>query len=212
MATALAVPAISPAAFCRHGIRKIIVEPIRIRIDASAIVAAFKRLEAGLRSARPMMREVAYLMDAAVADNFAAGGRPKWLGLAPNRSRPSTLQQTGRLRNSIVQFYDDVSATVGTNLVYAPIHQFGGEIHHAPRSGTTRLRTDARGNLLRQSGNPNLAVFARDSHKRVTTVRWTNEAGWTVKIPARPFLQLTDSDTQGIEKVGQRYLQSLIDR
>src|SRR3546814_20492515 len=81
------------------------------------------------------------------------------------------------LRNSIVQYWDASSALVGTNVVYARIHQEGGEIQFAPRSGTTRLRTNARGNLLRQGANGNLAVFARDSHTRVRTVRWTTESG-----------------------------------
>lgn len=185
------------------------METVRIQVDAKGIEKAFDRLAQGLKNARPLMREVAFLMNDAVAENFAVGGRPKWLGLAPDRKRPSVLQQTGRLRNSIVQYHDAQTAMVGTNVVYAAIHQFGGEIHHAPRSGWTRLRTDARGQLLRQQSNPHLAVFAKDRHKRVQTVRWTNETGWTVKMPARPFLQLTETDEVAIEQVGLRYLQSL---
>ena len=36
----------------------------------------------------------------------------------------------------------------------------------APRHGTVRLRTDARGNLLKRG---NLATFGKSSHKRVVT-------------------------------------------
>lgn len=181
---------------------------ILIRVDAKGLQRAFDRLEAGLRNARPLMREVAFLMADAVAENFAQGGRPTWLGLA--KGGPSKLQDTGRLRNSIVQYSDATAAVVGTNLVYAAIHQFGGEIQFAPRSGSVRLRTDARGNLLRQGGG-NRAIFARDNHKRARTVRWTSESGWTVKMPARPFLLLTEGDSLGIEAAAQKYLQGLVD-
>lgn len=179
-----------------------------IRVDAAGVRRAFERLEAGLRDARPLMREVAFLMADAVAENFAQGGRPTWLGLASGGR--STLQDTGRLRNSIVQYSDATAAIVGTNLVYAAIHQFGGEIKFAPRSGRSRLRTDARGNLLRQ-GESNRAVFARDTHTRVRTVRWTNAGGWTVRMPARPFLHLTEADNREIEGAAQNYLRDLID-
>lgn len=184
---------------------------IRYTVTFDAVHKAFTALEKGLLDARPLMKEVSFLMSDAVAENFEQGGRPKWLGLAPSRTKPSKLQQSGRLRNSIVQYWDASSALVGTNVVYARIHQEGGEIQFAPRSGTTRLRTNARGNLLRQGANGNLAVFARDSHKRVRTVRWTNESGWTVTIPARPFLQLTEDDNLQIEAAGQRYLQKLVE-
>jgi phage virion morphogenesis protein len=38
------------------------------------------------------------------------------------------LSDTGRLRRSIRAVADDEGVTVGTNLIYAPIHQFGGTI------------------------------------------------------------------------------------
>lgn len=179
-----------------------------IRVNAAAVQRAFKRLDAGLQNAQPLMRRIAFLLDVAVADNFANGGRPRWLGLAPNRKRPSTLELTGRLRNSIIQWSDARSAIVGTNLVYAAIHQFGGEIRFPPRSGSVRLRTNARGELLRRG---NLATFARDSHKRARTVQWTSNTGWVVNMPARPFLQTAEEDNVAMEEEAQRYLRGLLD-
>ena len=81
----------------------------------------------------------------------------------------------------------------GAATLPARIHQLGGEINRAPYSTRIRLRTDARGNLARQPGNRNLAVFARDSHKRVRT-SWHEVRAYKIRLPARPFLGVNRED------------------
>jgi len=86
------------------------------------------------------MKDVRGIMSGAVADNFAAQGRPAWRPLAD-----ATIKERTRLGNwpgmilqrssgqagllgSIHGYYTDKSAVVGTsNNTYARIHQFGGE-------------------------------------------------------------------------------------
>jgi len=177
------------------------------------------RLYRFLKAPRSLMGLVAGLLADAVEENFESEGRPKWLGLSKRtlRSRREAagtgkiLQRSGRLASSIVQSHDDESARVGTNVVYAAIHQFGGTIQRHPMSGMVRLRKDKNGMLLRQADHPHLAVFAKNGHKRVKVVKWTRSQGWTIKIPARPFLALSESDSAGIELEVSRYLQRLID-
>ncbi|HHV7522981.1 TPA: phage virion morphogenesis protein [Burkholderia orbicola] len=188
-------------------------------IDNVDFTAAIERYQALLRDASPLMGLVAEEMLGAVETNFAEQGRPKWLGLSKSTLRRrreaagagKILQLSGRLVSSIVMHHDATSAVVGTNVVYAAIHQFGGSIEQHPMSGIVRLRKDKNGMLLRQPGHAHLAVFAKDHHKRVKTVKWTRSQGWTIKIPARPFLMLTEFDCLGIEGEVSAYLRHLFD-
>lgn len=191
-----------------------------IEIDDARLSATLRRLYTTLQRPTRIMGMVAAMMHEAVEDNFAAEGRPKWLGLAPStlkrRRREGgpgkLLQRTGRLAASITRMSDATTARVGTNVVYAAIHQFGGQIERHPMSGYVRLRKDANGQIMRQKDHKHLAVFAKDSHKRVKVVKWTRSSGWTIKIPARPFLRLTESDNVDIEVAVAAYLRELIDR
>lgn len=99
---------------------------IDIQIDNLFVVQnQLERLGRGLNDNRYLlMRRLAGTMNTAVHKNFAQAGRPKWLGLAYRSGKP--LVDTGHLRNSINQLYDNDTALVGTNVVYAAIHNFGG--------------------------------------------------------------------------------------
>ncbi|CAB3764137.1 phage virion morphogenesis protein [Paraburkholderia humisilvae] len=190
-----------------------------IEIDDSAFEQAMERISGFLKDASPVMSMVSALMADAVEENFAAEGRPKWLGLSRKtlkRRREDAgtgkiLQRSGRLAGSIEQSHDATSARVGTNVVYAAIHQFGGTIQRHPMSGYVRLRKAKNGMILRQADHPHLAVFAKNSHKNVKVVKWTRSTGWTIKMPARPFLVLTEADNVGIEDEVTAYLRRLID-
>lgn len=100
---------------------------IEIQIDNLFVVQnQIDRLGHGLDDNRYLlMRRLAGTMHHAVRQNFRQGGRPKWLGLKYRNGKP--LVDTGHLRNSISQAYDNDTALVGTNLVYAAIHNFGGK-------------------------------------------------------------------------------------
>lgn len=191
-----------------------------IEIDDARLSETMRRLYRTLQRPGRIMGLVATMMHEAVEDNFAAEGRPKWLGLAPStlkrRRREGgvgkLLQRSGRLAASVSRWSDETTARVGTNLVYAAIHQFGGQIERHPMSGYVRLRKNASGQIMRQKDHGHLAVFAKDSHKRVKIVKWTRTSGWTIKMPARPFLVLTESDNVDIEVAVAGYLRNLVDR
>ncbi|WGE32584.1 phage virion morphogenesis protein [Actinobacillus genomosp. 2] len=109
-----------------------------------------------------LMRNIADTMESAVLTNFDVGGRPAWLGIKHRQGSP--LVDTENLMSSITSDYDNDSALVGTDELYAAIHQFGG-----------------------MAGR-----------------------GRKVKIPARPFLQLTSQDEEDILDDVQTYWQRLL--
>ena len=77
-----------------------------------------------------------------------------------------------------------VESSIGANVVYAGIHEFGGVIAHAARKGNVRLRTDKAGNLQRRGANGKLATFAKRHNKYAKTVEYQGKA-YTVRMPAR---------------------------
>jgi len=141
------------------------------------------------------------MQEAQTEANFAAQDRTGWVPLAAatraervKRNKGSTvlkiLQDSGILARSVSSSYGEDFALVGAGGAakdYAAIHQFGGAIEHAPYSVKTRLRTDAKGNLVRQGAKSKLAVFAKDSHKRARE-SWHAVEAYKVETPARPYL------------------------
>lgn len=174
-----------------------------ITVDDAAVHAALDALSGRVRNMRPAMSEIARLLRNATEDAFAREASPfgqKWQPLKKSTlaarrgggAGAKILQDSGQLAASITATSDATSATLTAGKVYAAIHQFGGRIDYAPRSILVRLRTDRKGNLLRQKDHPNLAVFARDTHKLAFPI-WGTSDGWSVNIPARPFLPINKS-------------------
>lgn len=111
-------------------------EPIEIKINDKEIQQLLKKLAAKTQNLRPLMKNISGIMLDSVEENFEKEGRPdKWTPLAKLTIRQRTkkgywpgriLQMRGELASSITSKYDDNSAVVGTNKIYAAIHQFGG--------------------------------------------------------------------------------------
>jgi phage virion morphogenesis protein len=144
-------------------------DPIEIKVDDKEIQQVLKKLIFKTENLRPLMKNIAGIMADSVEENFEQEGRPdKWEKLSPVtiklRSKKGywpgrILQMQGDLAVSITSKYDENSAIVGTNKVYASIHQFGGD------AGRNKK----------------------------------------VKIPARPYLKLTDEDLTQILKATKDY-------
>lgn len=180
------------------------------RVEIKIGVAAAKLAEAQklLADGRSMFRQIAQALEAETERNFEAQGRPSWVPLkattiaARNKRNNGgsvlrILQDRGILAASISTDYGVDFAQVGANTPYAAIHQLGGTIERAPYSTKTRLRTDAKGNLLRQGKDGKLAVFAKDRHKRVRE-SWHEVGAFTVNIPARPYLPFLGAAQSGV--------------
>lgn len=120
---------------------------IEVQIDNLFVVQnQLERLGDGVQNRYLLMRRLSETMHKGVRDNFRAGGRPSWLGLKYRNGKP--LNDTGALRNSFSTLSDNDTALVGTNLVYAAIHNFGGmagrnrKVHIPQREFLTLTNTD----------------------------------------------------------------------
>lgn len=181
---------------------------IHVEISAGVAQAKLNALANQLAAPRKLFQVISEMLAAETESNFEAQGRPSWAPLSAStvkarmkRNRGGSvlkmLQDRGTLAASISSDYGDDFAQVGANTPYAAIHQFGGTINRAPYSTKVRLRTDAKGNLLRQAANSKLAVFAKDSHKQVRESLHPVGA-FAIKIPARPYLPFKGSADSGV--------------
>ncbi len=156
---------------------------IDIKIDSAELENQLTALVDKIQHREPLMRDIAGIMADAVEENFAQEGRPKWLGIQRDGK---VLQDSGQLAASITAFNDNENAVVGTNKKYAAIHQFGGQ---------------TKPHIIRPRNKKALAFGGR-------VVKSVNHPG--SKIPARPFLALTDDDINEIEHAVSEYLVKII--
>jgi len=112
-------------------------EPIEIKVDDKEIQQLLKKLISKTENLRPLMKNISEILLDSVEENFEKEGRAeKWTPLAKPTIKQRTkkgywpgkiLQVKGELAASITSKYDENSAVVGTNKVYAAIHQFGSD-------------------------------------------------------------------------------------
>jgi phage virion morphogenesis protein len=95
----------------------------------------------------PVMARIAGMLRDFVEDNFKAEGRPvKWKPLskkyAARKQRlynsKSILQLSGDMANTIQESAGRDYAKISSNLAYAAIHHFGGEITSTTKKGKMR--------------------------------------------------------------------------
>lgn len=164
--------------------------PIRIDIDDAQVQRAIAAIRARLVSAAPLMHDIAGILRDSVEENFKQQGRPAWLGFKPpvnpRRAGGRLLQDKGRLAASVVRASDATTAQVGTNVVYAAIHQFGGRTRpHVIRPRNKKALAFG-GGVFRQVNHPGS------------------------EIPARPFLDITEVEDEKILDHASAYLRSSI--
>lgn len=137
-----------------------------------------------LEDNQSFLKQISILMYKSVMQNFLEEGtdKEKWKKLSPmtiamRRKKgkdAKILQDTGRLRNSIFPVILKDRVTVGTNLEYASIHQFGGEVRIPER-----IIYPVRKKALRFFID-NEEIFAK----------YVKQPPRVAKIPKRPFLWL----------------------
>lgn len=187
---------------------------ITTEINVKAATDMLAHVEGGLHDGSSMYQRIAGMLEAETEENFASQGRPDWVPLSEatkaerlKRNHGSTvlriLQDRGILAASISSDHGANFALIGAGGAaedYAAAQQFGADIEVPARSVKTRLRTNQKGELLRQGATgtkKNLAVFARDSHKRVRE-SWSEIAAFSIHLPARPYLPFFGSGADAI--------------
>lgn len=145
------------------------------------------------------MKLIAAMVLASVQRNFEVGGRPKWAPL-----KPSTLKKrkssggplvvkgnAGGLLQSVHAESNATQATVGTDKIYAAVHQFGAKkgSFGMGLAGSFR-RTGVMGSLERGGG------WDLSSQRPLP---WGD-------IPARPYLMLQEEDREDAGAILAKYV------
>ena len=111
-------------------------KPIEIKLDNKKVKEGLLELAQKTSNLRSLMKNIAGIMADSTEENFKEEGRQKWQDLSEvtKTARRKTghypgqiLQVSGQLALSITTQYDDESAVIGSNKVYAAIHQLGGQ-------------------------------------------------------------------------------------
>lgn len=133
-----------------------------VTVEDGGIAARIRAMVEAAENMAPLHDRIGAAMVSRVRLGFKAGASPYGAAWAPLRIRQGQpLRDTGRLQASIASAPDRTGVTVGTNVQYAAVHQFGATI--APKKAGGRL-VFAGGRGL---------IFAKQ-----------------VKIPARPFMPI----------------------
>lgn len=164
---------------------------LEIKAQDKDLTELLQKLQKKTGDLSPAMRVIGEIVRTSVLRNFEAGGRPtRWkpVKLAFGKKKGGTVLRRrgmgGGLMGSINARAQSHSVTIGTNKVYAAVHQFGakrGEFGKQPVSVRPFRRKDG----AKVKG-----------HTRNTPFPWGD-------IPARPFLMVQNEDwTEINEAVG----------
>ncbi|MBR0962250.1 phage virion morphogenesis protein [Bradyrhizobium japonicum] len=107
-----------------------------------------------------------------------------------------TLMLSARLYRSIATNASRTGVEIGTNVVYAAIHQFGGVVNKDARDAVLHFKVNKRTGTWR---------FAK-ANKRATLAQKRRIGAHSVRIPARPFLGLDQDDPRTIRTIFENYL------
>lgn len=167
------------------------------QLDIDAPLAVLRAIERRALDLTDVMDEIGGALATNTRVRFERGIGPDGLPWLPSARAldegGQTLVDTGRLRDSITHAADAASVAVGTNLVYAGIHQFGGDIAMPERTQTIYRRLDD----VAEAGRA--TPFVKRRHAGIATDHTVG--AHTVTMPARPFLGIDADDEAEIVAV-----------
>lgn len=163
-----------------------------IQIDHAEIARRLRHLGQRIDDLHDVLNEMGEVLVPSTQARMVRGVAPDgsdWTPLAPStllrKKGPGILRERLTLMGSIHHQVEGDELHVGTGLVYAAVHQFGGKVAHKARQGTVYFHQDRRtGEVGNRFVARRKANFAQD-----VTVK-----AHDVKIPARPYLGLSPED------------------
>ncbi|MDD1534564.1 MULTISPECIES: phage virion morphogenesis protein [unclassified Bradyrhizobium] len=171
---------------------------VDLQNEAGAL-ADLSALIARVASPRPMYQDIGLALVTSTHERWqrsvAPTGSPWPPSLRVIAHGGKTLILTSRLYRSITANASSSGVEVGTNVVYAAIHQFGGQIAKAARSAVLHFKTNKRTGISR---------FAKPG--KADRARKATIGAHTVRMPARPFLGLDQDDPETIRTIVERWL------
>jgi phage virion morphogenesis protein len=156
---------------------------IHLDLNTDAVAGALARAAARSANMHPLMEMLGAAILSSTQQRFLDEVGPdgqKWPpSIRVQLGGGNTLRDTGRLFQSLTYQADESSVEVGTNLIYAGVHQFGATI----RAKSTR------------------GLRFRVGDRFVTRK--------SVQVPARPFLGIDDADRYEIAIIVEDWLSGL---
>lgn len=172
-----------------------------------------KQIKDKYNTLTPLLHRISALVITLIDKNFSAGGRwdgsgtglfsggpHRWTPLAKSTQKvyqklgydlKPTLNRTGRLRASIDAYPQGKSSIVITaNASYASTHQFGATINIPARESSAKWKAKKN----KATGNYSFRFANKKSNTKNTIARKFMIPAYSINIPARPFITLTDSD------------------
>lgn len=109
-------------------------DPMPRHTSLNQLIQTTKDLESKSTDLAPLMAHIANLLQTTTSEAFEKESSPfgqKWAKLSPNtlkrhKAGKKKLVDKGKLVHSIHTRHTHKSASIGTNVSYAAIHQFGG--------------------------------------------------------------------------------------
>ena len=159
-----------------------------IDVNDEQVRRALGRLRRRMKDLTAIFDEIGGRLEASTMHRFetqtAPDGAPWKPSKRAKRDSGETLTDTGRLRASITRRVRPDRVEVGSGVVYAAIHQFGGRT--PPRTIRPRRKK---------------ALFWPGARHPVRSVRHPGS-----QVPARPFLGLSPGDSRAIPRIVARRL------
>lgn len=159
---------------------------VELKIEAKSLPSVARGVEELARRAEdpaPLMDEIGSLLTTSTIDRFererAPDGQPWLPSIRAREEGGQTLTESARLRTSITHRVGNRSVEIGTNVVYAAVHQLGATIR-AKHAKALRFKVGGRFATVKQ-----------------------------VTIPARPFLGVSAGDERAIGEAVADYLGSV---
>lgn len=177
----------------------------RVELDGGdAAIARLSAIVAGLDHAQPLFAEIGAYLVAATEHRFETGidpeGNPWPPSLRVIAHGGKTMIESTRLLRSLTFNAWDSGVEAGTNVIYAAIHQFGGDIVVPARTQTLHFKIDKRsGEVGSKFVKKSKSNFAQDAAV----------GEHTVHMPRRAFLGLDNDDEAELISIGEDYLARL---
>lgn len=148
---------------------------LTLLVDDDQILGGLRRMRGVVEDMKPVHADIGDELESSTVKRFvtnvAPDGTPWKASLRAEKTGTPTLKLHGHLQDSIHHVADNAGVSVGSALIYARIHQTGGVI-------------EAKGGAL------SFTLYGG----AFVTVR-------SVKIPARPYLGLSDNDNRVLPEI-----------
>jgi len=132
-----------------------------------------------------------FVDDNFVKQGFQGGTFQPWPKRAKKQkgANRALLVQTGALRRSIKKTDSASSTTISTDIIYAKIHNEGGDIRHPYREVILSFRGAKGGKLKLAKTN------TEAQQRKVTQLRRSSIYNHVIKMPKRQFMPVTATDS-----------------